>query len=341
MNSHIQKIEDFVASLLPDNQVRKLCLSVLLESVIEANKYGPSKWGVYYIPDADRLRLLIGSMIVLTIQKQGVWMALDQELLQQSKEDLDILNRFEDWHWDNGRWSQYVRVPSRNGYYLPSEDHLRLWPVIRRYHFAYVKKVANKFSQLRKDSQQKHMPQVLLYLQHVLNQDVPNPVYGDFADSLSNPINEIQEYQLTDEYKHLSHTERESIIQSRVGQGQFRAKLIRYWKKRCAVTNCQRIEILKASHIKPWRESNNEERLDVFNGLLLVPNLDAAFDNGLISFTDDGQIMVSDLLAESDRSILGIQPNMKITKIDERHRKYLKYHRENVFKRLGANNSFT
>lgn len=89
----------------------------------------------------------------------------------------------------------------------------------------------------------------------------------------------------------LPETERKSIIQSRLGQGVFRKCLIEYWKG-CAVTECKFSPLLKASHIKPWSKSTNQERLDVFNGLLLAPNIDAAFDIGYVSFDEKGKIII-------------------------------------------------
>lgn len=332
-----KKVERDLASLVPDEQVRRRYLSVFVESLIEANTHGANKWGVQYVANEDRLRLLVGSIIVLTIHKQGVWITLDQQLLQGSKEDLDALELSKDWRWDTGRWSHYKRVPSTNGFYTPSEEHWQIWPVIRRLHFAYIGKVAEKFSQLREDSQKKHMPHVLTYLRDTLKNRyiIPEPVYIDSVFSTPNPIREIQEYQSTPQYQNLSETERESIIQSRIGQGRFRTELIRYWKG-CAVTNCQVIKILRASHIKPWRESSNAERLDVYNGLLLIPNLDAAFDNGLISFTNDGKIIISDSLTKDERLKLSIYPEMRIKKIDKRHLRYLKYHRENKLNKIAG-----
>jgi 5-methylcytosine-specific restriction protein A len=253
LNSDIHKVKSVVASLIPDVEVRKLCLSVFLESLTEVNRYGANKWGVYYPADADRLRLLVGSLIVLTIHKQGVWITLDEQLLQQSKEEFDLLTLSEDWDWDTGRWSKYTRVHSKNGYYIPSEDHLQIWPVIRRLHFAYIGKVAKKFSQLRKDSQHKHMPHILAYLRQALNQYVPEPIYEDSMPSQSNPIREIEEYHST--YQDLPETEREMIVQSRIGQGRFRTEVINYWSG-CAVTSCQRIELLRASHITQAMKSD-------------------------------------------------------------------------------------
>lgn len=102
----------------------------------------------------------------------------------------------------------------------------------------------------------------------------------------------------------LTNTEREVIGQGRIGQDKFRSDLINYWKS-CAITGCKIIEILKASHIKPWRDSTNIERLDLYNGILLIPNLDSAFDSGLISFEDNGKIMISNRLSKAEAAMLG------------------------------------
>jgi HNH endonuclease len=84
------------------------------------------------------------------------------------------------------------------------------------------------------------------------------------------------------------------------------------------------------SHIRPWRDSDNRQRLDPFNGLLLAPQLDALFDAGLISFEDSGQILLppSPSLSTDDRRLLGVHPDLKLRKIDERHKPYLSRHRK-------------
>ena len=135
------------------------------------------------------------------------------------------------------------------------------------------------------------------------------------------------------ELQALPETERKSIIQSRLGQGIFRKSLIEYWQG-CAVTECEFHPLLKASHIKPWSKSSNQERLDVFNGFLLAPNIDAAFDAGYISFDEKGKIIISPFLANTDAYSLRITAKLKIKakKLTDRHQGYLKYHREYVLK---------
>ena len=147
-------------------------------------------------------------------------------------------------------------------------------------------------------------------------------------DQKLNVLQEIE--QSKDSYKTLPETTREAVIQSRIGQGQFRTSLVEYWQG-CSVTGCEQIELLRASHIKPWRYASNEERLNMYNGLLLLPNLDACFDSGLISFDDEGKILISSKLSKSTLLQLGINTDMKLLRLDEKHKEFLHYHRGNIF----------
>jgi len=107
-------------------------------------------------------------------------------------------------------------------------------------------------------------------------------------------------------------TTRDALIQARVGQGSFRAALIKAWDGRCAVTGCKELAVLRASHVKPWRRSNDSERLDSSNGLLLTANLDAMFDTGLISFTDDGEMLLSEEIGVDSAAELGLPAPLRI-----------------------------
>jgi len=126
----------------------------------------------------------------------------------------------------------------------------------------------------------------------------------------------------------IDSTQKSTLVNTRVGQGKFRDQLIEYWKG-CAVTKYPAVQFLVASHIKPWRASTDNERLDKFNGILLLPNLDKAFDLGYISFSDHGHIKTSDFIEQPE--VLGIRENMRIN-LSRHHKEYLEYHREHVFK---------
>jgi putative restriction endonuclease len=132
-------------------------------------------------------------------------------------------------------------------------------------------------------------------------------------------------------------TEAERLVVQRVGQEVFRSGLIEYWEGRCAVTGLAVVPLLRASHIKPWAVcANDSERLDVFNGLLLAPNLDATFDCGLMTVADDGAVVLSEELKADDCRILGLATSLRVGRLDDAHRTYLAFHRERVFRRTSA-----
>lgn len=130
----------------------------------------------------------------------------------------------------------------------------------------------------------------------------------------------------------LTDTERDALIKARIGQSRYRDSLLAYWRG-CSVTECSIPQLLRASHIKPWRFANNSERLDQFNGLLLTPNLDLAFDQGLISFDDDGEILLSPELDAATAAAFHLSPALRLRQIERRHRSYLKWHREELFRK--------
>ena len=127
-----------------------------------------------------------------------------------------------------------------------------------------------------------------------------------------------------------SRTEVEALRTSRIGQGLFRSGVAAYWKG-CAVTKCHAVQLLNASHIKPWRAATNQERLDPYNGLLLTPNLHLAFDLGLISFDDHGAILLSLSASPAALRALGIHVRHRIERLSPKHRKFMVYHRKYVF----------
>lgn len=125
-------------------------------------------------------------------------------------------------------------------------------------------------------------------------------------------------------------TEREGLITSRVGQGAYRKSILYRWNFRCAVTNYPKNEILIASHIVPWKDSTNDERLDVSNGILLSPTYDALFDRHLISFENSGKIILSDSMANTNYKILGVTGDESIKNLSRDNFLYLGRHRAEI-----------
>jgi putative restriction endonuclease len=122
---------------------------------------------------------------------------------------------------------------------------------------------------------------------------------------------------------------RETIIQARVGQGQFRQDVLSIWKNTCPVTGLAKPELLVASHIVPWSLSDETQKIDPNNGFPFSPAVDKLFDKGYISFNDNGQLLFKKSAIDSqDLKILGLLPNTKILGLNTQQIAYLAEHRK-------------
>jgi hypothetical protein len=122
-------------------------------------------------------------------------------------------------------------------------------------------------------------------------------------------------------------TEAERLVVQRIGQDMFREALMDYWSGRCPLTGITEPALLRASHIVPWADCGDEQRLDVHNGLLLSALWDAAFDKGLVSFGGEGKVLVSPKLSEAARAALGVDRVPQLRGLRDSHQKNLAAHR--------------
>lgn len=153
-----------------------------------------------------------------------------------------------------------------------------------------------------------------------LAQALPNQVVNDYQNEIDEALYSSIETQ---------ETEIERLVRQRIGQDRFRNAMLSYWGNACAVTGITLIDVLRASHAKPWSECTTDaERLDVFNGFLLCANLDALFDRFLITFDADGQMVISGKISSEQRQSLGINKPLALRWFTEHHQAYLDYHRE-------------
>ena len=135
-------------------------------------------------------------------------------------------------------------------------------------------------------------------------------------------------------YATLNETERTAIVKSRVGQGLFRKRLLEKYESTCIITGVSTKKLLVASHIKPWAASNNEERLSEENGLLLSPTYDKLFDYGLITFSNQGKIIVSSQLSTEDKNRLHLSTDTEYNlRVSTKMMEHLDYHRDIIFVR--------
>ena len=152
---------------------------------------------------------------------------------------------------------------------------------------------------------------------------------NEFIDSIEEEtiINEINADN------NLPSTSRKALVDARKGQGKYKENLNKVEKK-CRFTGVTDSTYLIASHIKPWKNSNNQERLDGNNGLLLAPNFDKLFDKGFISIEDNGNLIISDHLSDEVFNLWELNKFKNIGEFNTEQKQYLKYHRRYVFEKF-------
>ncbi len=158
-----------------------------------------------------------------------------------------------------------------------------------------------------------------------LSQALPNQAVMAFEAQLQRELSTMPDAVV-------QSTEVQRMVRQRVGQQAYRQAMLGYWGGACAVTGLALPQALRASHAMPWAEClSDAERLDVFNGFLLSANLDALFDSFLISFTDDGVLLVAEQISASEKGKLGLDDSMKLRWVAELHLSYLRFHRRRFF----------
>jgi putative restriction endonuclease len=162
-------------------------------------------------------------------------------------------------------------------------------------------------------------------------------LFKPFLDYNFNPINHPAKIkQVEDKIEKdttLSTLEKAQIVNARVGQGKYRQDLLQQTAE-CLITKVTDDRILIASHIKPWVLSDDSEKIDPYNGLILTPTYDKLFDQGFITFKDDGELVVSPYLSPMNTRRLNLTSGKKYTLPSGQKRlEYLEYHRKEIFKK--------
>ena len=127
-------------------------------------------------------------------------------------------------------------------------------------------------------------------------------------------------------------TDKKQVILSRLGQGNFRSSLLNKYGGKCVISNCTQSDLLVASHIKPWKFSNNEERLNPNNGFLLTPNYDKLFDKGYISINPKTiKIEYSSNLSKEVIAFFDLRNISLNIEINDEQIAFIEYHYNNIF----------
>lgn len=154
----------------------------------------------------------------------------------------------------------------------------------------------------------------------------PKPIPGH------RPIDTAPAPELLEDLENIQHdpnvpeTQRLQLTRARVGQGLYR-KRVMLLESACRVTGVEDRRLLIASHIKPWRTSNNVERLNGHNGILLSPHLDALFDDHLMTFEDNGRMHFHQSLSPEVLERWGVDPHKKLERFRAEQSEFLEHHR--------------
>jgi len=293
------------------------------------HKIKPGQEALYHsIKKSISNKKLKDSIEYAFLDKELFWLFNDPEsrsvLISSLAENFDDISVFfEQWAREIGKSDKTIKNylgalkgPISNWVFDADITHDGLLSI---YSHSYFEQIANKTKQL-KIFQQRNSKGNGMY-NAALN------IYSEFlADFTQVEVTEDIDQIMND--SSIKPTDKTRLVNTRLGQGEFRQRLIEYWHG-CALTQYQNVRFLVASHIKPWRAADDHERLDVYNGILLLPNLDKAFDLGYISFSEKGLIQLSDMI-ESPKQ-LGIEETMKINLVSQ-HQDFMAYHREQVFR---------
>jgi hypothetical protein len=144
-------------------------------------------------------------------------------------------------------------------------------------------------------------------------------------------LDEIAEEELL-QRTDLTAAAKRDLLSARRGQGLFRTNL-EHIEGACRLTGLLDRRHLRATHIKPWRNSDDSEKLDGSNGLLLSPHLEHLFVRGYISFSDSGELLVSRQLNPAVLDKWGLRLPRYVDAFRPEQCRYLEYHRQEVFER--------
>ena len=181
-------------------------------------------------------------------------------------------------------------------------------------------------------------------LAHLIDGQTVALVSGNHVADLSEPADTIDihieawENRIEQDIRaaaDISETEKETLVKARRGQGRYRELLLGR-EPRCRITGVDKPEHLIASHIKPWRSADNDERLDPDNGFMLTPTIDHLFDKGFISFDNDGSILLADVAdrgAMEKMGVIGEGAPANVGHMRDSQKHYLDWHRESILLR--------
>lgn len=230
-------------------------------------------------------------------------------------------------NWSEEGWLVGVEYTPLDAPFRP-KDHLDLVRPL----------LPNKYSPLQQDgdgSQSAYLAEITEELARVLvdlaGAGFPDPPIATDSGPPDAVIEqESQELANLQGRSDIGDVERAQLVLARRGQGLFRRN-VRMNESKCRVTGVRDPAHLRASHIKPWRDSTDTEKVHGCNGLLLAPHVDHLFDRGWISFSNDGELMIAAGMPPDLLEAWGISSDVNVGSFSETQAEFLEYHRNHVF----------
>ncbi len=166
-----------------------------------------------------------------------------------------------------------------------------------------------------------------------VNQNNRHELAKYHIDKIIKSIKDNNNQKIIEDFENIEgnkETEKQALIKVRLGHSKLKELILKN-KHECDICGLNHSKLLIASHIKPWAKSNNEEKLDSENILLLCPMHDALFDKGLISFDKNGKILISKEIDNNNKALVNINEDSCINITSEKQAEYLRWHRDNIF----------
>ena len=288
----------------PTQSARKL-RAALIDAINAAHERDSARWTINLT--RKRIRLNVGTVLCMQINAD--------ELLALATDDAEPLAP--EWSPD-----PYTFAPSCGNAVVSNADSLRFPAALRAANLRAIGICSDKHKG-NKQYRSAYTEEILEYLERTDHVTLPRPSW--LADQ-DGKADEKDDRYLSDS-PDMSTTMKESVRKYRCAQGKFRDR-VRKIEVCCRVTGETEHELLIASHIKPWRDSDDKERQDGHNGLLLAPHIDRLFDLGRISFSDDGDLLIRDRKVEAVLKLWGVPYPLNVKSFDKRQKRYLAYHRK-------------
>ncbi len=241
--------------------------------------------------------------------------------------------------WRSNGWRVDVRYTKLAGALKPSRHMDVLRPLL-----------PERYSPLQQDGRgvmhylfelPEDFAQVLFGLLETSDRETVSALRGELAASLpapiasSAPIKEWEDHLQKEIISSptLDRTEKRSLVNARIGQGTFKENVWEVEQEGCRVTGVTNPNHLIGSHIKPWRHSDNKERLAGENGLLLTPSIDHLFDRGHITFKNDGSLLISPRSDRESLARMGVKDESSVIlrPFTRQQRHHLDFHRDKIF----------